>query len=327
MTTHTLRTPGTSRRRRKLVADFEAQVGTHDDPKIFGGPAGDPGLAGGPGSVSWRLNRDIPSVAIAGAGAIILEMLHPSVVAGVEEHSSYRSDPFRRARTTFGYVITTTFANTQAAERLIGQVRRMHRRVTGTRPDGVPYEALDPRLIAWVHTCIPWAIMTAYDRLHEPLSIEEKDQYLAEQATIGLLGGADEVPTSVAELEAFVADVRPELALNEQNRSFIDFLIAAPFGGVELPGALPRAVTEWLTRFQLEASMGLMPGWARHLTGLEPPRWMWRNVHRPMMRAWGDDVRAAFGTPAFARLAEERALAGAIPALAGAGSAVPGAGS
>ena len=144
--------------------------------------------------MSWRINGDIASVVVGGLGAIVMEILHPSVMAGVQDLSNYREEPERRGKTTFGYVVTTSFANTQAATRLINAVKKMHSQVNGTRPDGVPYRALDPELIGWVHTCIPWAIMTAYERYNEPLSEEEKDRYLTEQALIGRMGGAGEIP-------------------------------------------------------------------------------------------------------------------------------------
>ncbi len=70
----------------------------------------------------------------------------------------------------------------------------MHSRVNGVRPDGVAYRALDPELIGWVHTCIPWAVMTAYDRFNRALTDEEKGRYLAEQAVIGRMSGAGEIP-------------------------------------------------------------------------------------------------------------------------------------
>ena len=72
-----------------------------------------------------------------------------------------------------------------AAEKLIAGVKRRHASVVGVRPDGVPYEALDPELIGWVHTCIPWAVMTAFERYNRPLSPAERDSYLREQAVIG----------------------------------------------------------------------------------------------------------------------------------------------
>jgi len=248
---------------RRIVDDFQAAAGRHDDPEIFGGPAGDPGLIG-PGSMSWEINADLASVSQAGLPAIVLEILHPSVMAGVQDLSSYREDPGRRGRTTFGYVVTTTFGNTVAAKRLIGAVKRMHGQVNGVRPDGVPYRALDPELIGWVHTCIPWAVMTAYDRFNRPLTEAEKDRYLAEQAVIGRLGGAGEIPKTARELDEYVEAMRPKLGVNQQTLEFFEFLMTMPFGP-----AVPAPLSRALHRFQAEAGMSLMPGWARRMI----PRW------------------------------------------------------
>ncbi len=179
--------------RRWTIADFEKGAGRHDDPDIYGGPPGDPGLVG-PGSMSWEINADLASVSQAGLPAIVMEILHPSVIAGVQDLSNYREDPFQRARATLGYVLATTFGNTEAATSVIERVKHIHSFVNGTRPDGVAYRALDPELIAWVHTCIPWMILRVYEDTKRPLSQHEKDRYLSEQAVIGRMSGADWVP-------------------------------------------------------------------------------------------------------------------------------------
>src|SRR6478672_10582635 len=182
--------------RRRIVAEFEKCAGRHDDPAIYGGTPGDPGLIG-PNSVSWVINADLAAVSQAGLPAIVLEILHPSVVAGVQDMSNYRQDPYQRARATLGYVLATTFGNTEAATAVVERVKHIHSSVNGTRPDGVPFRALDPELIAWVHTAIPWMILRAYERTKRRLTVAEKDAYLAEQAVIGRMGGADRVPTTV----------------------------------------------------------------------------------------------------------------------------------
>src|SRR3954447_19856042 len=210
--------------KRVIVDDLLGQVGHHDQREVFAEPAGDPGLIG-PGSVSWELHSDLSAVALAGTAAIAMELLHPSVMAGVGQQSSYREDPFRRARTTFAWVITNTFGNTRAAEQMIERVKRMHGRVNGTRPDGAAYRALEPELIAWVHSSIPWAIMHAYERFNRPLTAEQKDRYLAEQSVIALKSGADEVPLTVADLEAYIEEMRPKLAYTDLLREFFDFLV------------------------------------------------------------------------------------------------------
>lgn len=292
-----------------IVSDHLGQIGRHDQREIYAEPAGDPGLIG-PGSVSWKINSDISAVTIAGVGAIVMEILHPSVMAGVGLQSNYREEPYRRARTTFGWVITTTFGSTSAAEGLIERVKRMHSRVNGLRPDGAPYRALDPELIAWVHSCIPWAVMTAYERFNEPLTEAEKDRYLAEQSVIGLMSGAEEVPTTVSDLEAFVEEIRPKLEVNDLTREFFDFLIEGPLGALRLPGPLGRPVK----RFQIESGMSLMPRWAQELAGLDHSPLRQRVLHDPSMRVYARALRWAFGTPAYRRLADERVGAAAQPA-------------
>jgi uncharacterized protein (DUF2236 family) len=298
-----------NRLQRTVVEDLVRQTGRHDEPHIFGGPAGDPGLTG-PGSMSWEINGDIASVVLGGMGAIVMEILHPSVMAGVQDLSSYREDPGRRGKTTFGYVVTTTFGNTVAAKRLIGAVKRMHGKVNGVRPDGVEYRALDPELIGWVHTCIPWAVMTAYERFNRPLSEDEKDRYLREQAVIGRLSGADEIPETAAELREYVEAMRPKLAVTGQTMEFFEFLMTMPFG-MPVPAPLSRP----MHRFQVEAGMSLMPGWARRMAGFDSPVVARRLVHEPMLRTHARTLRWAFGTPDYKRLAEERAAGGEAEAV------------
>ena len=300
-----------------IVDDHVRQIGRHDKPEIFGGPPGDPGLIG-PGSMSWEIHSDVAAIAIGGVGAIVMEILHPSVMAGVQDLSGYREDPFRRGRTTYGYVVATTFGNTRAATRLVAAVKRMHERVNGTRPDGVPYRALDPELIGWVHTCIPWAVMTAYERFNRPLEHHERDRYLAEQAVIGRMGGAGEIPETAADLADYVEEMRPNLVVNEQTREFFEFLLTSPFG-VRVPGRLSRP----MNRFQIESGMSLMPAWAQRLTGFETSELARRTLHEPSLRTYARTLRWAFGTPPFRALAEERVQApapsGEEPALAVAG--------
>ncbi|HEY8119876.1 MAG TPA: oxygenase MpaB family protein [Myxococcota bacterium] len=293
-----------ARLRRSLAAQLEETGGRHDEAEIYGGPAGDPGLAGGPGSISWEIHADLASLAVAGSAAVLMELLHPSVMAGVYTQSSYRTEPLRRARNTLGYVLRTTFGNTLAATDVIAGVRRVHARVRGQRADGVSYCALDSELIAWVHTCIPWAVMTAFDRYARPLSREERDRYLREQAVIGRMGGADWVPESVSALEEYVERMRPKLAFSEQTLSFLDFLAGR---SAEQPAGRAERFDRWTG---IRASMSLMPDWAQRLTGTRQPRWLQRAWLRPSDRLKAGLVRFALPELPCVRMAHERAHAG-----------------
>ena len=216
--------------------------------------------------MSWEINADLASVSQAGLPAIVLEILHPSVIAGVQDLSNYREDPFQRARATLGYVLATTFGNTEAATAVIERVKHIHSFVNGTRPDGVAYRALDPELIAWVHTCIPWMILRVFEETKRPLSQREKDRYLSEQAVIGRMGGADWVPETAAELDDYVEAMRPRLSVNAQTREFVDFLMTSPF----FPD-LPERLDRQLHRFTIYAGMSRAPRWAQELIGFDRP--------------------------------------------------------
>jgi uncharacterized protein (DUF2236 family) len=286
------------RLRRKIVDPIEEVGGRHDQHEVYALPLGDPGLIPtGPDSISWELHGDMASVGGAGMGAIIMEILHPSVMAGVFTQSTYETQPLRRARNTLGYVIQTTFGNTDAATRLITRVHNVHSRIEGVRPDGRAYKATDPELLAWVHTCIPMAIMQFFDTYRRPLSVDEKNRYLAEQAIIGRMGGADWVPETVDELADYVEAMRPQLAVNEQTTRFLDFLLGTGKG---------TAMDRLTSRITIEHSMALMPEWAQRMTGLQLTDRAKRTVD-PLVRAQLAMIRWGFQTPPYKAMAEARA--------------------
>jgi uncharacterized protein (DUF2236 family) len=297
-----------ARTRRSIAAAIEEVGGRHDEPSIYGGEPGDPGLAGGPGAMAGQIHGDLASVVAAGPGAVIMEVLEPSVMAGVDQRSSYRTQPIRRAQNTLGYVLRTTFGSTEAATAVIDRVRGIHGRISGTRPDGVPYRALDPELIAWVHTCIPWAVMTAYERVGRPLTVAEKDRYLAEQAVIGRMGGADRVPETVAELDEYVEHMRPRMAMTETTRGFVDFLLGT---AADSPAASTADLVEgWAS---VHTSMMLMPGWARRLTGTHHSTAVDRLVLEPALRLRARAVRWAYPELPCRRMALARVAGAPCP--------------
>ncbi|MGH2898723.1 MAG: oxygenase MpaB family protein, partial [Solirubrobacteraceae bacterium] len=257
---------------------------------------------------SWEIHGDLATLGIAGTATVLMELLHPAVMAGVHDHSSFWVDPERRARNTLGYVLRTTFGNSEAATRVIEGVKRIHARVGGTTPEGVAYRALDPELIAWVHTSIPWGVMRAYESYVRPLSTAEKDRYLREQAPIGRMGGADWVPETVAELDDYVERMRPKLVMNAQLVRFMDFIAGR---SAELPTGRLDRVYRWTS---ICAAMALMPDWAQRLTGTERSESLRRFVLRPTDHWKGRLVRWVCPELPCKRIALARANAAATRA-------------
>jgi hypothetical protein len=150
--------------------------------------------------------------------------------------------------------------------------------------------------------------MEAYHRHRRPLTRAERDRYLAEQATIGRMGGAEGVPGTMDELEAFVERMRPLMAVTEQTRELIDFLAG------DAAGDLRASRREQLERrLGIAASMSLMPTWARHLTATYQPWPVERAVLRPLAALQVRLTRWAYPVLPCVELATARAL-GAPPA-------------
>src|SRR3546814_10469778 len=97
-------------------------------------PAGDPGLFG-PDSAAWRVHRDFNAMMIGGVSALLLQMLHPGVLAGVWDHSNFRSDMLGRLRRTAQFISGTTYGSREQALALISRVKAIHDHVHGQLPD------------------------------------------------------------------------------------------------------------------------------------------------------------------------------------------------
>jgi len=190
----------------------------------------DPGAAGyfGPGSVTWAIHADSCMLA-GGLRALMLQTMHPLAMAGVAQHSNYREAPLDRLANTSLYVGTTIYGSRVEAQQAVAMVKRVHERVTGVAPDGRAYRANDPHLLTWVHSTLVDSFLRAYQRYgSQPLSAADADTYVAEQAVLAELFGAEPAARSVPELRAYFATMRPELQATRDARDTIRFLLAPP---------------------------------------------------------------------------------------------------
>lgn len=232
-----------------LTGSDQPPVRPHDRP--------DPGLFG-PDSITWRVHAD-PAMFIAGLRALLIQTLHPLAMAGVAEHSDFRNDPLGRFQRTVQFVGVTTYGTTAEAEAAVRRIRRVHDRVKGVAPDGRPYEANDPHLLAWVHNTEVDSFLTAYQRYAiERLTDDEADQYVAEMARLARLIGTEDPPESVAELRDSIERFRPELRVGRQARDAVRFLLVPPFPLIARPA---YGITA-------SAAVSLLPSWARRMLWL-----------------------------------------------------------
>lgn len=225
----------------------------------FSKPEGEPALAA-PDSVSWRVFRNPVSLYIGGISAVLMELAEPSVRTGVWDHTTFRTDPLRRMRRTGLAAMVTVYGARRISEPMIAGVSRMHSRIEGLTPAGLPYRADDPELLRWVHATALYGFMEAYHRFVCPLLPEDRDRFVAEGVPAALLYGAMNPPSSEEDLEKLFQVMQPRL---ERSDILFEFL-----GIMRKLAAFPLALRP-INHLLVCGAVEILPPKVREILGLE----------------------------------------------------------
>ncbi|TDC87244.1 oxygenase MpaB family protein [Actinomadura sp. 7K507] len=221
-----------------------------------------------PESVTWRVHLD-RTMWVGGVRSLMLQALHPMAMWGVWQNSNFREDPFGRLQRTSDFVGLGTFGSPEEVEEAAYRVREIHRGLRILNHDTGKKERLDqPELLLWVHCAEVYSFLEVARRAGLPLTGAMADRYLYEQRKSATLVGlhAEDVPGSVADMEAFFAGMLPKLRVTEEAAETVRFLIwpTMPenlrFLAPGKPGYLPFGALCYYS----------LPGWARKMYGVLP---------------------------------------------------------
>ena len=152
-------------------------------------------------SITRRVNRE--NVLLLGGGrALLMQLAHPSVAAGVDAHSDFRTNPVRRLRRTVRMTMAIIFGDRETAMAAARAVNKAHARVRG---EG--YRALDPDLLLWVHATLVDSALVTYATFVQPLSPREQDDFYQESKLVGELLGVprEHFPERIEDFDRYVA--------------------------------------------------------------------------------------------------------------------------
>jgi uncharacterized protein (DUF2236 family) len=201
-----------------------------------------------------RVHAD-SSMFIGGIRALLLQSLHPLAMAGVAQHSDYRSDPWGRLQRTADFLAITSFGPADMADNIIARIHAVHETVVGTTTDGQPYAANDPHLLRWVHVAEVDSFLSAYQTFGEyPLTPADADGYVADMAVVARKMGIPAPPTSVQGLRDQLNSFRKELRSTPESRDAAKYLLLEP--PLDAPS---RVVYTTLCA----AAVSTLPVWAR----------------------------------------------------------------
>jgi uncharacterized protein (DUF2236 family) len=258
--------------------------------------------------ISRRVNAE-RLVLLGWARAILLQMAHPLIAAGVAEHSHFRAGPLvavQRLRETVRAMLALTFGDPLEHGLAIAGIRAIHTRVKGQLIEnvgpyaaGTPYSAEDPDLLLWVHATVVESVVVVYERVLGPLTDAERDAYCEEASPVAISLGAreGEVPRTWADLGAYLARELSSgrLIVGHDARAIVEAVLFPPLALVSGPAAwVNRVVTLGLLPTSIRDQYGY--GWSeRRDRQLARTLGMLRGVRRvtPRALAWWPAARRA----------------------------------
>jgi uncharacterized protein (DUF2236 family) len=193
-----------------------------------------------------RVNRE-RVLLMGGQRALVMQLAHPSVAAGVHQHSDFPARARERLRRTLDLSLALVYGTEDEADVAARAIRGAHRRVVGTA-EGMPYRATDPELLLWVNATLVDTTLVVYERFVRPLSGQDRDRYYSEAVEAGERLG---IPRSTQpdDLDAFRGYVDDmlhggPLRATEAGHRLVQDVLAPP---APLPVRIPAAAFRRLT--------------------------------------------------------------------------------
>ncbi len=237
-------------------------------------------------SLFWTVWRE--QAQLLGAGrAILLQLAHPLVAAGVGEHSSFQTDPLGRLERTLNMMLTIVFGDQAQAEGMLRQFHAVHVPIQGQLPEtagpfpaGQGYRAQDPALKLWVHATLMDTGLLVYERFVRPLSPPEREAFYQDSRLLARREGVPEalLPPTLPEFNAYMARMltSDELTVSDTARA-LAYDVFHPHVWVGL--RLAARVSQWVTA-------GLLPDRLREAFGLS-----WSPRHAALLIALSRTTR------------------------------------
>jgi uncharacterized protein (DUF2236 family) len=249
-------------------------------------------------SITRRVNRE--NILLLGGGrALLMQLAHPKVAAGVDEHSDFRTHPIRRLRRTIRMTMAIVFGDRDTALAAARGVNQVHAKVQGAE-----YRALDPDLLLWVYATLADTALVTYEAFVQPLLPRERDEFHQEFKLLGELLGIprDRFPNTVRDFDVYLEQMVSDgpVRVDARARELAGQVMRSPSRVLPGPAMIPLNVI----------TAGLLPPALREQYGL-PWGPSQRRVYRlalavlprvialtpPLLRVWPRPGRSIVFTP------------------------------
>jgi uncharacterized protein (DUF2236 family) len=207
-------------------------------------------------SITRRVNRE--NILLLGGGrALLMQLAHPKVAAGVDEHSDFRAHPIRRLRRTIRMTMAIVFGDRDTALAAARGVNQVHAKV-----QGAGYRALDPDLLLWVYATLADTALVTYEAFVKRLLPREREEFHQEFKLLGELLGIppDRFPDTVRDFDRYLEEMVSDgpVRVDARARELAEQVMRPPTRVLPSPVMIPlNVITTGLLTPPLREQYGL----------------------------------------------------------------------
>lgn len=218
---------------------------------------------------------------LGGGRALLMQVAHPVVAAGVHGYSSYETEPWRRLARTMSALYAIVLGTPEEAERVGAITRAVHTRVPG---------ADEPEAQLWVHATLIDTGLEMYERFVGRLSQRDQDAFYDDMKVVARYFDVPWVPDTLADFRDYERETMANLRIGDDARAVARTVLEPP---------VPIGLGPFVGALKL-VTVGLLPAQLREAYGFR-----WTRAHAAVLRMQARSVRAVLpATPSIVRALE-----------------------
>jgi uncharacterized protein (DUF2236 family) len=184
------------------------------------------------GSVIRRVNLE-PAIMFGAGRALLLQLAHEAVAQGVEDHSDFKGNPFKRLLGTLEATYAVVYGSEELARGVGRRIQWIHDFVAGPT-----YQANDPANLLWVHATLADTALRCHEELVAPLSAADRETYYREMQQVAVAFGCplEAQPPTFADFQRYMDETLATLEITPIGRDLIAFILEPTLPlGLHLP--------------------------------------------------------------------------------------------
>jgi uncharacterized protein (DUF2236 family) len=209
------------------------------------------------GALVRKVNTE-PAILFGAGRALLLQLAHEAVAQGVDDHSDFKGNPFKRLLGTLEAVNAMVLGSEELAAGVGRRVQWIHDFIVGPT-----YRANDPANLMWVHATLADTALGCYEQYVEPLTDDAREAYYQEMTRIAEAFGCprEAQPATYVDFRAYVDDVLATIDVTPVGKELAGFILRPVLPlGLHVPLAP-------LLRQQRRTTLGSLPPRIREQLG------------------------------------------------------------